>query len=341
MRKTILSLILLTGFIGAAGAAVSQKELQKDAPDRYTIVKGDTLWGISKRYLKDPWKWPELWGMNREQIKNPHLIYPGQVLSLDRRADGTAQLKAAPALKTEKLEPHARVLPSGREALGVVPRALIEPFLSKPLVVSADEFNSAPLIVGGPDDRVVFGGGDRVYASGLTPQHGESQQVYRRGRALVDPDTQELLGYEAVYLGDAKVTKGGEVSTLDLTYANQEIHKSDRLTPSPGLIITNYAPRPPEKPIKGRILASYGGLAEMAQNSILSINRGVKDGLEIGHVLAVYSDGGRSKVGGQVYKLPGERIGLVVVFRTFERVSYALVVESSRPIHVNDVVTKP
>ncbi|HSD61547.1 MAG TPA: LysM peptidoglycan-binding domain-containing protein [Burkholderiales bacterium] len=341
MRKTILSLILLTAFIGAANAAVSQKDLQKDAPERYSIVKGDTLWGISKRYLKDPWKWPELWGMNREQIRNPHLIYPGQVLTLDKRADGTAQLKASPTTQTVKLEPHARVLPSGREALGIVPHGLIEPFLSKPLVVSADEFNSAPLIVGGWDDRVVFGSGDTVYASGLTPQHGESQHIYRRGRALVDPDTQELLGYEAIYLGDAKVTRGGEVSTLDVVYANQEIHRSDRLTPSPGLIITSYAPRPPEKPVKGRIMAAYGGLMEMGQYSILTINRGTKDGLEVGHVLAVFSDGGRSQVGEKVYKLPGERIGLVLVFRTFDRVSYALVAESSRSIHVNDVVAKP
>jgi hypothetical protein len=340
MRNTILSLILLSGLSVPALAAVGDQDLQKDAPERYTVTQGDTLWGISKRYLKDPWKWPDLWGKNREQIKNPHLIYPGQVLVLEKRPDGTAQLKAT-GLQTVKLEPRARVEPSGREAVSSVPRAVIEPFLSKPLVIDASALDSAPLIVGGGDQRVIFGSGDLVYATGMPAQPPQLWNVYRPGKELVDPDTQESLGFEAVYLGDARLQRQDEVSKLEIVSSNQEIHRTDRLAPSPGMVIVNYMPRPPEKPITGRIMAAYGGVAEMGQNSIVTINRGAREGVERGHVLAVYEDGKIAKVLGREIKLPGERSGLLFVFRTFDRVSYALVVESSRAMHVGDWVTKP
>jgi hypothetical protein len=340
MHKTILSLILLAGLGNPAMAAVSDQELQKDAPARHTVTKGDTLWAISKRYLKDPWKWPELWGMNREQVKNPHLIYPGQVLVLDRRPDGTAQLKAT-GLPTVKLAPKVRVEASGREAVATVPRAIIEPFLSKPLVIEAGGLEGSPMIVGGTDGRVVFGLGDTIYATGLPAQPAQVWNVYRQGKALVDLDTNETLGYEAVYLGDARLMRQDEVSKFEIIAGNQEIHRTDRLTPSPGMVIVNYNPRAPEKPITGRILSAYGGLAEMGQNAIVTLNRGARDGLERGHVLAVYEEGRVEKVMNRQVKLPGERSGLLVVFRTFDRVSYALVVESSRPMHVGDWVSKP
>lgn len=340
MRKTILSLILLSGLASPALAAVSEQELQKDAPARHTVTKGDTLWAISKRYLKDPWKWPDLWGMNREQIKNPHLIYPGQVLVLDRRPDGTAQLKAT-GLPIVKLEPKARVEPSSREAVATVPRAIIEPFLSKPLVIEAGGLDGAPMLVGGNDGRVIFGLKDTVYATGLPPQPAQVWNVYRPGKELVDPDTNESLGYEAVYLGDARLMRQDEVSKLEVIVAHQEMHRTDRLTPSPGMVILSYNPRAPEKPVTGRILSAYGGLAEVGQNAIVTLNRGARDGLERGHVLAVYAEGRVEKVLGRQVKLPGERSGLLVVFRTFDRVSYALVVDSSRPMHVGDWVAKP
>lgn len=340
MRKTILSLILLLGSAATVIAATSQGDLTKDAPDRYTIVKGDTLWGISKRYLKDPWKWPELWGLNRDQIKNPHLIYPDQVLVLDRRGDGTVQLKVSGA-EAVKLSPTVRVEPSAREAVPSVPPGVIEPFLSKPLVVEPGAYEKAPTIIAGPDQRVIFGSGDTVYAIGVSESVGQLWHVYREGRALIDPDTQENLGSEAIYLGDAKVRNYGKVSKLDITYANQEINANDALTPSPGLILATYAPHAPDKEIKGRIMSAYGGLAEVGQNGIVTINRGTRDGLERGHVLAVYRDGETvpTKIG--KVTLPGDRIGLLFVFRVFNRVSYALVAESTKPIHVKDLVTKP
>ncbi len=340
MRKTILSLILLFGFVVAAIAATSQGELKTDAPDRYTIVKGDTLWGISKRFLTDPWKWPELWGLNREQIRNPHLIYPDQVLVLDRRGDGTARLTVS-GVQTVKLSPTIRVEPSAREAIPSVAPGVIEPFLSKPLVVEQGAYEKAPTIVAGPDQRVIFGTGDDVYAIGVTEKAGQVWHVYREGRALIDPDTKENLGSEAIYLGDAKVRNFGKVSKLEIVTSNQEINANDALSPSPGLVLSTYAPHAPEKEITGRIMSAYGGLAEVGQNSIVTINRGARDGLEKGHVLAVYRDGETIKTKVGKVTLPGDRIGLVFVFRVFNRVAYALVVESAKPIHVKDVVTKP
>lgn len=340
MRKTILSLILLSGLAGPALAAVSQQALQEGAPDRHVVAKGDTLWGISKKFLKDPWKWPELWGLNRDQIKNPHLIYPGQVLALEKRSDGTAQLKAG-GLQTVKLQPRARAEPSAREAVPSVPASLIEPFLSKPLVVEQGAFDAAARVVGGGDSRVIFGSGDAVYVTGVTPQGGQMWHIYRQGRPLMDPETQEILGYEAIYLGDAKVLNFGKVSKLEITYANQEINNNDALTPSPGMVFSTYAPHAPDKPVTGRVMSAYGGVAEVGHNGIVSINRGAKHGLEKGHVLAVYRNGEAVKTNIGEVQLPGDRIGLLFVFRTFDRVSYALVAESSRPIHVMDQVTKP
>jgi LysM repeat protein len=340
MRKTILSLIVLCGFSAPAFAAVSGNALKADAPDRYVVVKGDTLWGISKKFLKDPWKWPELWGLNKDQVKNPHLIYPGQMLVLEKRADGSAELKAG-GLQTVKLEPHTRVEPSSREAVPSVPPSLIEPFLSKPLVVEDGVFESAARIAGGGDQRVVFGSGDAVYATGINPDRGRMWHVYRKGRPLIDPDTGQSLGFEAIYLGDARVINFGPVSKLDIVYANQEINQNDALTPSPGMVFSTYAPHAPSNPVSARIIAAYGGLAEVGQNAIVSINRGATNGLEKGNVLAVYRNGETLKTDRGNVTLPGDRIGLLFVFRTFDRVSYALVAESTRPIHVGDVATNP
>jgi LysM repeat protein len=340
MRKLILSLILFSGFSGSGLAAVSGNALQADAPDRHAVVKGDTLWGISKKFLKDPWKWPELWGLNANQVKNPHLIYPGQVLVLEKRADGTVQMKAA-GLQTVKLEPHVRVEPSGRESVPSVPPSLIEPFLSKPLVVEAGAFESAARLIAGGDQRVIFGSGDTIYATGIGQSGARMWHVYRKGRPLIDPDTGENLGNEAVYLGDARVVSYGPVTKLEIVYANQEIHQNDALTPSPGMAFVTYVPHAPRNPVSGRIISAYGGLAEVGQNGIVSINRGTREGLEKGHVLAVYRDGEVVDTSKGQVTLPGDRIGLLFVFRTFERVSYALVAESARPVHLRDVVTRP
>lgn len=380
MRKAIISLILLitpASTVLAAGAPA----IKDGAPDRYVVQKGDTLWSISGRYLKEPWRWPELWKMNQEQLKNPHLIFPGDAIVIDR-SSGEAKLQLV-QLESTKLEPKVRSEPSARNAVQSIAPAVIEPFLSKPLVVSADELDRAARIVAASDSRVTLGAGDRAFVQGITKDKGDQWQIFRRGDPLIDPDTNEILGYEAKYLGEARVRQHGEVATIDIVRSLQEVNRDDRLLPlgkqSP---IFAYVPHAPKVPVKGRIISAYGSLQEAGPMSIVALSKGSKDGLQVGTVLAIersqttsrYNQRteplfGRSGITGsdtpRVYyseplppretiiargeavtrediaKLPDERYGLVMVFRTFERASFALVMEASRPVAVTDFVTNP
>ncbi len=381
MRKAIISLVLLITPVWFAVAA-EPTALKDSAPDRYTVQKGDTLWGISGRYLKEPWRWPELWKMNQEQIKNPHLILPGDVLVLDRGATGGAQLRMV-TLDTVRLEPKIRVERSARNAVPSIPPAAIEPFLSKPLVVSANELESAPRIVATAESRVTLGPGDRAFVQGITKSQGNQWQLFRRGDALVDPDTNELLGYEAIYLGEAVVSQHGEIATIDIVKSVQEIYQDDRLLPlGKQAPVFAYLPHPPTQKIKGRILSAYGGLSETGPLSIVTLSKGSKDGLAVGHVLAIERNQtsalyaqrteplfGRSGLSGSdaprtyrteplpprttmigkgetvtregITQLPDDRYGLLMVFRTFDRASFALIMEARRPVAVADFVTTP
>ena len=380
MRKAIISLILLITPAWSALAA-GAPDLKDGAPDRYVVQKGDTLWGISGRYLKEPWRWPELWKMNQEQLKNPHLIFPGDAIVLDR-SGGEAKLQLV-QLETTKLEPKVRVEPTARDAVPSIAPSVIEAFLSKPLVVSADELEKAPRIVATAEGRVTLGAGDRAFVQGVTKDKGDQWQIFRRGDALVDPETNELLGYEATYLGDARVSKHGEVATIDIVRSTQEIYRDDRLVPlGKQAPVFSYMPHSPRVPVRGRIISAYGSLQEAGKLSIVALSKGIKDGLAVGSVLAIersqttarYSQRteplfGRSGITGsdtpRVYyteplpprdvvigrgeavtrsdiaKLPDDRYGLVMVFRTFDRASFALVMEASRPVNVTDFVTNP
>ena len=355
--------------------------MQDNAPDRYTVQRGDTLWSISGRYLKEPWRWPELWKMNQEQLKNPHLIYPGDVIVLDR-SSGEAQLRLV-QLETTRLEPKVRSEPSARSAVPSILPSAIEPFMSRPLVVSENELDSAPRIVATAEDRVTLGFGDRAFAQGITKDKGDQWQIFRRGDPLVDPENNQILGYEAVYVGDAQVRQHGNVATLEITKSVLEIYRDDRLLPlSKQTPVFAYVPQPPKSPIKGRIVSTYGGLQETGPLSIVTLSKGSKDGLQVGTVLAIersqttarYSQRtaplfGRSGLSGSdsprtyysetipprdtllergeaittkgIAQLPEERYGLVMVFRTFDRASFALVMEASRPVAVSDFVTNP
>jgi nucleoid-associated protein YgaU len=194
--------------------AADAPAIKEGAPDRYVVQKGDTLWSISGRYLKEPWRWPELWKMNQEQMKNPHLIFPGDAIVLDR-SSGEAKLQLV-QLETTKLEPRIRVERSSRDALPSIAPSVIEPFLSKPLVVSANELDGAARIVAASESRVTLGAGDRAFVQGITKDKGDQWQIFRRGDPLIDPDTNEILDYEATYLGDAHVRQHGEVATIDI-----------------------------------------------------------------------------------------------------------------------------
>jgi hypothetical protein len=392
MRNTIISLILLlTPVLHVYAADVGA--LKEDAPDRYTVVPGDTLWSISGRFLKDPWKWPEVWKLNQEQIRNPHRIYPGDVVVLDRSGK-EAQLRliqggqvpdnAAAATNTIKLSPRARVEPLKDSAIPTIPPSAIEPFLSRPLVVGEDELDGLPFILATEENRVAIGAGSVAYVEKLTKEMGDTFQVFRRGDALIDPETNDLLGYQAIYLGEARLVRFGEQSTVEITKSQQEIYVGDKLLPSSKVQPTfAYVPRAPGKPVRGRIVSTYGNLGETGPAGIVALSKGTKDGLEVGHVLAILRSQSTSRYetrmsplygvqglalnnspntyyaeqlntrdsglyeGGMpirpedAAKLPDERYGLVMVFRTFDRAAFGLVMRASRPVAINDVVINP
>jgi hypothetical protein len=350
LRKSITALAFFL-LPGLALGQVAQAPLQfkPDAPERYVVVPGDTLWSISQRYTDSPWRWPELWNLNKDDIRNPHLIYPGNVLVLDR-ARGQLSVGGA-AGGTVRLSPRTRAEALGKAEIPSIPHALIEPFLTRPLVVEPDGMEKAPTIIASQDDRVISATGHTAYVRGIGESKEETWYVYRKGNALVDPDTNQALGYEATYLGTARVTRPGDPATVVLTSTVQEVSAGDKLVAAGVAQPVNYAPHAPTKFLKGRVMSIYGGLGKVGEagpQQIITINRGKTDGIEIGHVLAVYSFGGtvrdrtRQKDGKDVLiRLPEERAGLAFVFRVFDRVSYALVMHVTRPVAPLDVVQTP
>jgi len=327
--------------------------LKSDHPDRHVVVKGDTLWGISAKFLKDPWQWPSIWKLNRAQIKNPHWIYPGDVVVLDM-SSGTPQLRLLQ--ETITLQPGAIEEPLDKTAISTIQLSVIAPFLSQPLVIESDQLDKSPRIIAGQDNRVVLSPSTRVYINKLEEGANLNWYIYRPGDNLVDPDTKKVLGIEATYLGDARITKYGEPASANITKAKEEIFIKDRLVPAGDEVITNFVPHAPESTVSGRIIKIYGGLAEAGPQSIVSISRGTKDGIEVGHVLAINRYGSvikdpeyvenkekKSASGLEpgMVKLPDERIGLLMIFRVFENVSYALIMQASQPINTLDSVTTP
>jgi hypothetical protein len=361
MGKSIISLLVLAAAWSCGNTLADEIKLAENAPDRYVVVKGDTLWGISAKFLKDPWRWPDIWGLNKEEIKNPHWIYPGDVLVLDftgmtphLRKDGTAGNgdgrnggEADWKLMDAKLSPTIRRQSLAIGAISSIPASAIQSFLVRPLVVGEQELNSAPTLVAGPENRVVLSAGDTAFAKGVVWEEQAGWSVFRPGRTLSDPDTKEVLGREAVYLGDAQITEFGEVSTVLLTKATQEIAPGDRLAKTPIAQALTYVPHAPGSLIMGRVIAGPNdSVSEIGSKEIVIINRGRREGVEIGHVLALYRD--RPSVTpanaidpSEKIKLPAERYGMVFIFRVFEKVSYGLVLNSTRPVNVLDVVQTP
>jgi LysM repeat protein len=340
-----------------AEAGVPLSELAPNAPDSHTVVKGDTLWGISGLFLKSPWRWPELWGMNMDQIRNPHLIYPGQVLVLEK-VNGRARLRVAgdeaPVNGTVKLSPHVRTRPLADEAISAVPLSLIAPFLNEAVVFNTNELESAPRIVAGTENRVVLGSGDTIYVRGDL-DGGHDFRVFRTPKPLLDPATHEVLGYEAAYLGAAELTQEGGTAedngktlpmpaSLVVRNAREEIGIGDRLAPLPTRDYTTYAPHQPAQPISGQIVSIYGGELSAGKDRIVALNRGKNDGMERGDVLALWRDGEVVRdhtANDEQVKLPNERQGLLFVFSVFDRVSYALILSAERPVKAGDRFTQP
>ncbi len=339
----VLSFFLVIGQATAQGNI----GLKENAPDRYVVEKGDTLWSIAAKFLKEPWRWPEIWRLNQEQIKNPNRIFPGDVIVLDRSRP-TPQLSLGP---TVKLSPQVRIEPLADEAIPAIRPRDIEPFLTQPLVIEQDGLEKAPRIVATEENRVHLGPGGLAYVAGVANAKDVNWQIFRPGKPLIDPDTKRTLGYEAIFLGTGRMTRGGDPATLQIVTAKQEIGKGDRLIPSGRAVINQYIPHAPKVFLQAKVISLYNALAssEGGRNSIISINRGGRDGLEHGHVLALYRAGATvvdpastlSRDSAPTIKLPDERYGLVLIFRTFDSVAYALVMESSRPITSGDLLRTP
>lgn len=358
-----------------AQAGVPLSELAPNAPDTYTVKSGDTLWAISRVFLLSPWRWPELWGMNMEEVRNPHRIYPGQQLVLEKIGD-RARLRVQQAqggeVPTVRVSPRVRVSAVGDGALPTLAPHLIEPFLAEPIIVDGGVLERAPRIVAAPDNRVLITRGDRIYAraSDGAPMAdratgpAEEFRVFRSAKPLRDPITKAVLGYEAEYLGKAQMVRGEGTetvksgrdegkstavpATLDVLSARSEMRVGDRLLPEPGRQLVSYTPRAPQNPVEGGMVVSmYGDAVALAgQNQVVVINKGTADGMEAGHVLAIQKAGAtiidRSQPGERTeVKLPNERNGLMMVFRPFERLSYALILETNEGVKVGDRVTSP
>ena len=338
MVRIISALILAVTAVCAFAA--EPVRLVDNPPDRHIVVPGDTLWGISGKFLKEPWRWPEVWRMNREQIKNPHLIYPGDIVLLDDFR-GSPRLRVA---KPIKLQPKVYSTAISQE-IPSIPMNVIGPFLSKPLVIEPGEYANAPRIVATQEDRLYIGDGATGFVSGIPDTRILDWHIYRPGKPFIDPDTQEVIGHEAYFLGSARLVQPGEPAVVRIVQAKEEIGRGDRLIPAPPANLISYAPHRPDQPVHAKVMSIYGGVDEGGKYSIVSINRGKNAELEIGHVLAFFrnrvSQGFDDDHRRVSTPLPEERYALAVVFRVFDRVAYALVVETSKPVIVGDAARNP
>ena len=397
VRHLVVSLALLL----STPALADTLKLQENAPEKYVVVKGDTLWDISGKFLKDPWRWPQIWNLNREEIKNPHWIYPGDLIVLDRsgKEPRLSLVKGGQnGMQTVKLSPGARMTEIGSDAIPAIPIRVIHPFLSQPRVVPLGALDNAPYILGTNAERVVLGSGDEAFATG-GKDGVRNWNVLRPGKALNDPETGEVLGYEVEYLGDARTLVEGAPQKIRITQSVQEILPRDKLVEAADSSTFEYMPHAPEGQVNGRIISAYGGMSDSGRYQTVVINRGSRDGLEAGHVLAVYREGqavsltrdekdrmtwvnekvaGVPNGGAWLYndvrclkedgkvtydqvaevrstfrstclslnmengvKLPNARSGLLMVYRVFDRVSYALIMESEGPVYLLDTVKNP
>lgn len=351
MRK-IISLIC---FLLPAVTFAADAQIRDNAPEQHIVTQGDTLWGIAHRFFNDPWQWPQIWGLNQDTIKDPHWIYPGDVVRLDRQHGKLDVDTARGTGGIVKLTPQVRSSPGRSLAIPAVPRGDIAPFLKYPLVVNEGDLAHAPLLVATLDERVVVGDDDIVYVQGLDRAQGIHWQLYRPGKALIDPDSGQVLGHEAIFLGEVQVEQFGNPSTVRIVHATQEIKKGDRLIARAAAQSDNFIPRAPGSRLSSKVISVHGGAELAGQHSVITLNKGQRDGLEVGHVLTLTRHGGTLRNDdqalceagdaackkGQSVTLPDQHYGLIFVFRTFERVAYALVMETRMPVELLDNALTP
>lgn len=340
--RAILGVLALV--IACATVWADELKINPNHPDQYTVVKGDTLWDISGKFLNHPWQWPQLWRHN-PQVKDPHWIYPGDTLYFSY-VNGVPQLSLSADSREQKLVPRVRE-GAIEQAIPMISNDVVMPFLTSPKVVGADDLQQSPYVIGFVGEHLIAGAGDGVYVRAIEQPKGLNYTIYRQGNPYVSPETGEVLGYEARFVADAVLQVSGDPATLTINKADVEIQRGDRLMLSadePAAL--NYYPRSPEKPVLGRIIRVMGGVSQIGQHDVVVIDKGSADGIEVGHALEVFRKGQvlidryQSKEALSV-KMPEERAGVLMVFRSFERVSYALVMEASAAIHTLDIVRTP
>jgi hypothetical protein len=339
--------------------AATTCSFRPNAPDQHVVVKGDTLWDISGAFLEHPWCWPQVWGMNRDEIRNPHWIYPGQIVYFDR-AHGRLTLNKPGSGADAGEPPVARLSPQLRtesmdanNAVPAIPAGAIEPFLTQPLIVEAQTLVGAARIVAAQEDRIYLGEGDRIYVRG--PLDGATSfQVFRPGKKLVDPESNKVIAHEAAYVGTARLVKeagpGTDVHTFVVTRSVKEMGVGDRLLPTPPTPLRNYVPHAPAKPVAARVMALASESNYASQNQVVTVNRGTLDGLDVGAVLQLYHLGqtmtdperkGFLGFGKAKLRLPDEQYGELFIFRVFGHVAYGLVMEVTAPVQIGDVAKSP
>lgn len=338
--------------VGMSAITVAQQqggpELNPGHPERYVVKRGDTLWDISAMFLRNPWYWPEIWYVN-PQVENPHLIYPGDVLTLVY-VDGRPQLRMERAAGTERLSPRVREQ-SLDEAVTTIPYNVIAPFLSRAMVLEKDEIRGLPHIVALRDGHLVGAEGNDLYVRGQVGAADSAWHVVHIGEELVDPDDGDVVGYEGVYIGEGRIRRGGDPATLRLTASSREALKGDRLIQPDASLPLQFVPRAPEESVDGRIIHVIDGVSMIGQYQVVVINRGARHGLEQGHVLGIWQAGetvrdrqsgsALTRSFGEKVQLPDEKAGVAMLFKTYDRISYALVMQAEGPIRKLDKVRNP
>ncbi len=346
IRRPAAMLMAAALFTAMAGASLAQQEgpvLRDTHPERYVVKSGDTLWDISAMFLRDPWYWPEIWYAN-PQVENPHLIYPGDVLTLvyvdgrpQLRLERGAAARLSPRVREEALD----------EAITTIPREVIAPFLGRGVVLEKRQYERLPYVVAFDEGRLLGASGNDVYVRNVRGSAGTGYSLVRAGAKLVDPDDGDVVGYEGTFIADGTLRREGDPGTLRINASAREAREGDRLVDGTGSLPLDFQPRPPSKAIDGRIIHVVDGVTQIGQYQVVVLNRGQRDGLEPGHVLTAWRAGEKvpDRVDGGLIdrkvRLPDEPAGTVMVFRTWERISYALVMQAVRPIHVLDKVRNP
>jgi len=341
--KAILGLILSLTLSLSSWADVIK--LNPTHPTSHIVVKGDTLWDISAQFLQDPWQWPNVWRHNG-QIKNPHLIYPGDVITLCF-IDGKPMLCVnSPTSDERMLYPHMRTNNTD-QAIDIIPSEAIRPYLTSPKVVAEDELANAPYIVDFSGEHIIAAEGNKIYVRSILKPEYLAYTTYRPGDTYIDPESNEVLGYEAEYIADNVILELGDPATLRITNTEKEVRRGDRLMPtSEQEVAFRFFPEPPTEFINGSIISVLNGVQEIGQYDVIVLSKGQQDGLKQGHLLSIIQKGKLvtdpfHKNKNELVKLPDQEAGIVLVFRTFERVSYGLVMHASKNIRVLDMVQTP